>query len=42
MGYLVCYKSTSPVNAEVEELFETIEEASKSHVLIMGDFNFPE
>ena len=35
----VHYESPSAESSEVEELFETIMEASNSYVLIMRDFN---
>ena len=37
----VCYRSQAASEHELEELFRTIEKASKGQALIMGDFNYP-
>jgi hypothetical protein len=36
----VCYKSPSAAESDVNKLFQVVEKAANSKVLIMGDFNF--
>jgi ribonuclease P/MRP protein subunit RPP40 len=37
----VCYKSPNADDEEIEQLFQAIRESSISHVILMGDFNYP-
>ena len=39
---LVCYKSPSAEQIEIDELLNVIKRASNNQVLITGDFNYPE
>jgi len=38
----VCYRSPTVEDDELEQLFTSIKQASRNHVLIMGDFNYPD